>query len=94
MKNKDRPSNPDEPYGASGKTLNERRAASAEALKRQRAHEEAEYYRQRELPTLEDKVNALHTAVIAVLGMVQPTHLAAKLIVELNEVMEKETRGN
>lgn len=72
---KKRPVRDDVPYGNSGRTLAERRTSSAEALKHcvERDQEEAE--RQRSLPTLDEKVQAVGEAVITLLAPIRHSSL-------------------
>jgi hypothetical protein len=85
------------------KSLAERRAESAAALVRQREREAEEYERQRQLPTLEDKVQAVGEALIALLATlrqslrtnqaIDPAKIA-DIAEELLRVLHKETRND
>jgi hypothetical protein len=84
------------------KSLAERRAESATALMRQREREAEEYECQRQLPTLEDKVQAIGEALVALLTTLQQSLHAnpvlnpvkiADIAEELLRVLQKETRN-
>ena len=77
---------------STGVELEERRRKSAESLARYREKQEAEYLRQLELPTVEDKFRAIATAVAALADLINGDE--ARLIAsDLLETIDKETRS-